>query len=137
LSSKTQTKVFERNCNDFADAAVRFLTGGEVEMPGYILENSQNALDALPKGQAALTRSVANQVRWVGWHLDCLGRNGMHGSADRVSLFTTKQVARVVMLAWGTSNRSKEEIAKREARRAKAEAAAAAEEEGEGGGQMA
>ncbi len=39
----------------------------------------------------------------------------------------------MVMLAWGTSNRSKEEIAKREARRAKA----AAEEEGEGDGQMA
>lgn len=29
------------------------------------------------------------------------------------------QVARVVMLAWGTANRSKEENAKREARRLK------------------
>lgn len=82
------TTVFERNCNDFADAAVRFLTGGEVEMPGYILDNSQNALSELPKSQAALTRSIANQV------------------------------ARVVMLAWGTANRSKEEVARREARRA-------------------
>lgn len=38
------------------------------------------------------------------------------------------QVARVVMLAWGTANRSKEDIAKREARRLKSQ---------QDGGQMA
>lgn len=54
--------VFENNCNDFAAAAVRFLTGGEVEMPAYILDNSQNALSEMPQSQAALTRSIANQV---------------------------------------------------------------------------
>lgn len=56
--------MFENNCNDFAAAAVAFLTGGEVEMPPYILDNSQNALSEMPKGQAALTRSIANQVRY-------------------------------------------------------------------------
>ena len=41
---------------------MRFLTGGEVEMPAYILDNSQNALSEMPQSQAALTRSIANQV---------------------------------------------------------------------------
>lgn len=91
-------KVFTHNCNHFAQDALEFLTGGEVEMPGYILENSDKALEALPKGQALLTKSIANQV------------------------------ARVVMLAWGTANRSKEEIARREARKKKKEGG------GEGGG---
>ena len=35
-------------------------------MPAYILENSDTALEALPKGQAALTRSVSNMVS-RGW----------------------------------------------------------------------
>ena len=42
------------------------------------------------------------------------------------------QVARIVMLAWGTANRSKEEVAKREARRKKKKM----EEEEGGGGEM-
>lgn len=83
-------KVFTHNCNHFSRDALAFLLGEGVEMPGYILENSDRALDALPKGQALLTKSIANQV------------------------------ARVVMLAWGTANRSKEDIARREARRKKA-----------------
>lgn len=83
-------------------------------MPAYILENSQNALSELPKSQAALTRSIANQVR-------CRGKGGgfltgclFDGDTD---VFKQMQVGRVVMLAWGTANRSKEEIARREARR--------------------
>ncbi|GAB5034410.1 thioredoxin family [Nannochloropsis oceanica] len=80
-------KVFTHNCNHFSRDALAFLMGGNVEMPSYILENSDKALDALPQGQAMLTKTIANQV------------------------------ARVVMLAWGNANRSKEEIARREARR--------------------
>eukprot|EP00624_Nannochloropsis_granulata_P003061 evm.model.NODE_25363_length_12855_cov_27.752548.3 len=80
-------KVFTHNCNHFSRDALAFLMGGNVEMPSYILENSDRALDALPQGQALLTKTIANQV------------------------------ARVVMLAWGNANRSKEDIAKREARR--------------------
>ena len=78
-------------------------------MPGYILENSDRALEALPQGQALLTKTIANQV------------------------------ARVVMLAWGNANRSKEEIAKRDARRKKKkmiEAEAAEAAGGEEGGQQ-
>lgn len=104
-------KVFTHNCNHFSRDALAFLMGGEVEMPAYILENSDRALEALPQGQAMLTKTIANQV------------------------------ARVVMLAWGNANRSKEEIARREARRKKKrmeEEAAAAEgaAAGEEGGQQ-
>ena len=105
-------KVFTHNCNHFSRDALAFLMRGEVEMPSYILENSDRALEALPQGQALLTKTIANQV------------------------------ARVVMLAWGNANRSKEEIAKREARRRKKrieadEAAEAAEAAaGEEGGQQ-
>jgi len=103
-------KVFTHNCNHFTRDALAFLMGGEVEMPSYILENSDRALEALPQGQALLTQTIANQV------------------------------ARVVMLAWGNANRSKEEIAKREARRKKkrieADEAEAAEAAGEEGGQQ-
>ena len=42
---------------------LQYLTGGQGEVPTFIMDLSDKALVNLPKGQAALTRTIANQVR--------------------------------------------------------------------------